>query len=64
MFKQVRSSEYCLAFGIGYLMGKFLAHLAALGIATTIGLGTAGVVAALSGGAGTDSVMALARLIA
>jgi len=45
------------------LMGKFLAHLAALGIATTIGLGTAGVVAALSGGAGSDSVMALARLI-
>ncbi len=45
------------------LMGKFLAHLAALGIATTLGLGTAGIVAALSGGAGTDSVIALARLI-
>ena len=34
------------------LIGKFLAHLAALGIATTIGLGSAGVVAALAGGAG------------
>ena len=46
------------------LMGKFLAHVTALGIATGVGLGTAGVVAGLSGGAGADSVIALARLIA
>lgn len=46
------------------LLGKFLAHVAALGIATTLGLGSAGVVAALSGGAGADSVLALLRLIA
>ena len=45
------------------LLGKFLAHVAALGIATTLGLGSAGVVAALSGGAGADSVLALLRLI-
>lgn len=46
------------------LMGKFLAHVAALGIATLIGLGTAGVVAAFFGGAGAESVVALLRLIA
>lgn len=46
------------------LMGKFLAHVTALGIATTLGLGSAGVVAAASGGAGTDSMLALLRLIA
>ena len=46
------------------LLGKLAAHVAALGIATTLGLGTAGVVAALSGGAGVESVTALARLIA
>ncbi len=45
------------------LMGKFLAHVGALGIATGIGLGSAGVVAALAGGAGADSVIALIRLI-
>lgn len=45
------------------LMGKFLAHVAALGIATGIGLGSAGVVAALYGGAGADSIVALIRLI-
>jgi Cu-processing system permease protein len=45
------------------LIGKFLAHLAALGIATSIGLGSAGVVAALAGGAGGESVLALLRLI-
>jgi Cu-processing system permease protein len=46
------------------LMGKFLAHVTALGIATSIGLGSAGVVAALYGGAGGDSAVALVRLIA
>ncbi|WP_433989785.1 putative ABC transporter permease protein NosY (plasmid) [Pseudoseohaeicola sp. NH-UV-7] len=45
------------------LIGKFLAHLAALGIATCIGLGSAGVVAALAGGAGSESVLALFRLV-
>lgn len=45
------------------LMGKFLAHVAALGIATGIGLGSAGVVAAIYGGAGVESVVALLRLI-
>jgi Cu-processing system permease protein len=46
------------------LMGKFLAHVAALGIATGLGLGSAGVVAALYGGAGAESMMSLLRLIA
>lgn len=46
------------------LMGKFLAQATALGIATGLGLGSAGVVAALAGGAGADSVIALLRLIA
>jgi len=46
------------------LMGKFLAHITALGIATGVGLGSAGVVAAVFGGAGADSVVALVRLIA
>ncbi|MCF6232637.1 MAG: ABC transporter permease [Rhodobacteraceae bacterium] len=45
------------------LLGKLAAQVTALGIATTLGLGTAGVVAALSGGAGEQSVIALARLI-
>jgi len=45
------------------LMGKLIAHTGALGIATTVGLGTAGVVAALSGGVGADSLAALVRLI-
>jgi len=45
------------------LLGKFLAHVTALGIATGVGLGSAGVVAALSGGAGPDSIIALVRLI-
>ena len=45
------------------LLGKLLAHVTALGIATTVGLGTAGVVAALFGGAGADSLLALVRLI-
>lgn len=46
------------------LLGKFCAHLSVLGIAITLGLGTAGTAAAMSGGAGPDSLMALGRLIA
>lgn len=46
------------------LMGKFLAHVSAVAIATCVGLGSAGVVAGLAGGAGADSVIALLRLIA
>nr|WP_101068486.1 ABC transporter permease subunit [Roseovarius salinarum] len=46
------------------LMGKFVAHLGVLAIAMVVGLGAGGVVAALTGGAGPDSVAALARLIA
>ncbi len=45
------------------LGGKFLAHLAALGFAMVVGFGSAGAVAALSGGAGVASAIALARLI-
>lgn len=45
------------------LLGKSLAHLAALAFAILTGLGTAGVIAALTGGAGTESIQALARLI-
>lgn len=45
------------------LLGKALAHVAALAIAMTVGFGTAGAVAALSGGAGPESLSALARLI-
>jgi Cu-processing system permease protein len=46
------------------LMGKFLAQVTALGIATALGLGSAGIVAALYGGASNESLMALSRLIA
>lgn len=46
------------------LLGKFAAHLAVLSIAITVGLGAAGVAAALAGGAGPDSLLALIRLIA
>lgn len=46
------------------LMGKFAAHLAALAFAMLIGFGSAGAVAAYFGGAGPESLMALARLIA
>jgi len=46
------------------LLGKFCAHLSVLGIAITLGLGAAGAAAAMSGGAGPDSLMALGRLIA
>lgn len=45
------------------LLGKFAAHLAALAFAMTIGFGSAGVIAAWFGGAGPESLMALARLI-
>lgn len=45
------------------LLGKFTAQLAALGFAMIIGFGSAGAVAAWSGGAGGDSLAALARLI-
>jgi len=46
------------------ILGKFCAHLAVLAIAIVIGLGAAGVAAALAGGAGAESLIALARLIA
>ncbi|OAO07080.1 hypothetical protein A8B76_01895 [Roseovarius indicus] len=46
------------------LLGKFFAHLSVLTIAVAIGLGAAGVAAATSGGAGPESLAALARLIA
>ncbi|WP_432448476.1 ABC transporter permease [Aliiroseovarius marinus] len=46
------------------LLGKFAAHLAALGFAMTVGFGSAGAIAAWSGGAGAESLIALARLIA
>ncbi len=45
------------------LLGKFVAHLCALIIAMTIGFGSAGAVAVFSGGAGPESLVALARLI-
>ncbi|WP_372572017.1 ABC transporter permease [Ruegeria jejuensis] len=45
------------------LLGKFTAHLAALGFAMTVGFGTAGALAAWLGGVGPDSLMALSRLI-
>ena len=45
------------------LLGKFLAHLTALGIAMIVGFGTAGAVAAWFGGAGQDSLLSLGRLI-
>ncbi|MFD3191487.1 ABC transporter permease [Sedimentitalea sp. HM32M-2] len=46
------------------LLGKFLAHLAALGFAMVVGFGTAGALAAAYGGIDTASLVALARLIA
>ncbi|MDW4550735.1 ABC transporter permease subunit [Defluviimonas sp. D31] len=45
------------------LMGKFIAHLAALAFAMTVGFGAAGAVAAFAGGAAPESMMALLRLI-
>lgn len=46
------------------LVGKFLSQLAALSFAMVIGFGTAGALATWSGGAGPESLLALARLIA
>lgn len=46
------------------LLGKFLAHVGTLGFSIVVGLGAAGVVAALSGGAGAEGLIALFRLIA
>ena len=46
------------------LLGKFLAHLTALGFSMIVGFGTAGAVAAWFGGAGEESLLALGRLIA
>lgn len=45
------------------LLGKFLAHLTALGFAMTIGFGTAGALAAFFGGVDAASLIALLRLI-
>lgn len=45
------------------LVGKFLAHLAALAFAMIIGFGSAGAVAVLAGGADAASLTALLRLI-
>lgn len=46
------------------LLGKFFAHLTALGFAMIVGFGSAGAVAAWFGGAGEESLLALTRLIA
>ncbi len=46
------------------LLGKAFAHVAALAIACGIGFGIAGIVAMALGGASSDSLLALARLIA
>lgn len=46
------------------LLGKLLAHLAALVLAMGIGFGTAGLIAAAAGGAGPESLIALVRLLA
>lgn len=45
------------------LLGKFLAHLGGLAFAVTVGFGIAGLAAGASGGSGTESVIALIRLI-
>ncbi len=45
------------------LLGKFLAHLGALGFAMTVGFGVAGALAAVYGGVDAASLTALARLI-
>lgn len=46
------------------LFGKFVAHLGVLAIAIGVGLGAAGVAAMLAGGAGPESLVSLARLVA
>ena len=45
------------------MLGKFLAHLCTLVFAITVGFGVAGLAAGAAGGAGAESLMALARLI-
>ncbi|SDI43952.1 Cu-processing system permease protein [Aliiruegeria lutimaris] len=45
------------------LGGKFLAHLAALGFAMSVGFGTSGLVVAATGGASLESALAVGRLI-
>ena len=45
------------------LLGKFMAHLAALAVAMSVGFGAAGAVAAYTGGADAASLSALLRLI-
>ena len=45
------------------LAGKLIAHLAVLAVAMAAGFGAAGLAAAAAGGAGPESVLALARLI-
>ncbi len=45
------------------LLGKFLSHVAVLAIAVSVGLGAAGLAAALAGGAGPESLLALLRLV-
>lgn len=46
------------------LLGKAFAHLVALTFASAIGFGTAGAIAAMTGGVSTDSLSALLRLMA
>ncbi|GAB4361620.1 MAG: ABC transporter permease [Kiloniellaceae bacterium] len=45
------------------LLGKFAAHLSVLTLAVLVGFGAAGLAAGFAGGAGPDSLIALARLI-
>ncbi len=46
------------------LLGKAVAHVAALAVACVVGFGVAGGIAVALGGAGPESLMALARLMA
>ncbi|MEX3007844.1 ABC transporter permease [Hoeflea sp. TYP-13] len=46
------------------LLGKFLAHIGTIALAMVIGFGAAGLAAAVTGGAGAESIVALLRLIA
>ncbi|TRD23224.1 ABC transporter permease [Palleronia caenipelagi] len=45
------------------ILGKALAHVAALGFASLLGFGVAGALAMISGGTSTESLTALARLM-
>ncbi len=45
------------------LLGKFLAHVGTLTFAILVGFGASGLIAALTGGANTESLFALLRLI-